>query len=267
MAITINARLLLLGTTVALTGADRLHAGAPTLVQYSTMQTFLAATGPLPVIENFETAGPRDTLLPTLVLPVGVFTALDGEPFANVYILGPGAANFGVAVTSSTVLTANGNEDWRLDFASPVSAFGFETYLNGSGPGTLTVFGPGGAVLGTFTQSHNSTQIGYLGITSETAIGSIRFTTVNGRQINTGIDNIRVRAFPSPCVADIGVQGGVAGHDGVLDNNDFIVLIDYFFMQDARADFGAQGGAPGPDGAFDNNDFIVFIDRFFGGCS
>jgi len=33
----------------------------------------------------------------------------------------------------------------------------------------------------------------------------------------------------SGCVADLGVQGGVPGHDGVLDNNDFIVFIDAFF--------------------------------------
>jgi hypothetical protein len=31
------------------------------------------------------------------------------------------------------------------------------------------------------------------------------------------------------CDADVGVTGGIAGHDGVLDNNDFIVYIDTFF--------------------------------------
>ena len=31
------------------------------------------------------------------------------------------------------------------------------------------------------------------------------------------------------CQADVGVQGGLAGSDGVLDNNDFIVFIDQFF--------------------------------------
>ncbi|MDP1661499.1 MAG: GC-type dockerin domain-anchored protein [Phycisphaerales bacterium] len=68
------------------------------------------------------------------------------------------------------------------------------------------------------------------------------------------------------CPPDIGVQGGAPGADAQLDNNDFIVFIDYFFTQNPLADRGAQGGVPGTDGVFDNNDFIVFIDQFFAGC-
>jgi hypothetical protein len=68
------------------------------------------------------------------------------------------------------------------------------------------------------------------------------------------------------CPADIGKQGGIAGSDGSLDNNDFVVFIDLFFNHDWRADRGIQGGVPGTDGAFDNNDFVVYIDQFFGGC-
>ncbi|HYD00148.1 MAG TPA: GC-type dockerin domain-anchored protein [Phycisphaerales bacterium] len=71
---------------------------------------------------------------------------------------------------------------------------------------------------------------------------------------------------PGPCPADLGQQGGIPGQDEVLDNNDFVVFIDYFFNADARADFGLQGGVPGQDGLFDNNDFVVFIDAFFAGC-
>jgi hypothetical protein len=67
-------------------------------------------------------------------------------------------------------------------------------------------------------------------------------------------------------LADVGVAGGAEGFDGILDNNDFIVFINWFFAGDDRADVGAEGGAVGTDGTLDNNDFIVFIDRFFGGC-
>lgn len=71
----------------------------------------------------------------------------------------------------------------------------------------------------------------------------------------------------SPCSpADLGGQGGAEGGDGLLDNNDFIVFIQYFFQQDPRADLGSEGGASGPDSFFDNNDFVVFIDAFFQGC-
>ena len=68
------------------------------------------------------------------------------------------------------------------------------------------------------------------------------------------------------CVADIGSAGGLPGQDGVLDNNDFIAFINYFFDQNPAADMGVQGGGSGQDGQFDNNDFIAFINLFFAGC-
>jgi hypothetical protein len=71
-----------------------------------------------------------------------------------------------------------------------------------------------------------------------------------------------------PCGdADLGSAGGVAGYDGLLDNNDFIVFIDLFFATNALADVGMAGGVAGSDGTWDNNDFIAFIDFFFEGCS
>ncbi|MBY0307823.1 MAG: Ig-like domain-containing protein, partial [Phycisphaerales bacterium] len=70
-----------------------------------------------------------------------------------------------------------------------------------------------------------------------------------------------------PCgQADVGSQGGLAGADGRLDNNDFIAFISLFFAQDLRADAGRQGGLTGSDGQLDNNDFIAFISLFFAGC-
>ncbi|HZW07185.1 MAG TPA: GC-type dockerin domain-anchored protein [Phycisphaerales bacterium] len=63
--------------------------------------------------------------------------------------------------------------------------------------------------------------------------------------------------------ADLGSVGGVPGADNHLDNNDFVVFIDFFFAQNALADQGSTGGVPGADGVWDNNDFVVFIDNFF----
>jgi uncharacterized membrane protein len=68
------------------------------------------------------------------------------------------------------------------------------------------------------------------------------------------------------CAVDVGSQGGLAGADGQLDNNDFVVFIADYFTLNARADIGHQGGLPGGDGVFNNNDFVVFIDQFFSGC-
>jgi len=66
--------------------------------------------------------------------------------------------------------------------------------------------------------------------------------------------------------ADVGGTGGLAGYDGALDNNDFVVFIDLFFAQSPLADQGSTGGLPGADNQWNNNDFVVFIDNFFGGC-
>ena len=71
---------------------------------------------------------------------------------------------------------------------------------------------------------------------------------------------------PPACPADLGVGGGGPGSDGLLDNNDFIAFITYFFASDARADVGIAAGLPGHDGAWDNNDFIAYINLFFDGC-
>ncbi|MFT3683522.1 MAG: GC-type dockerin domain-anchored protein [Phycisphaerales bacterium] len=71
---------------------------------------------------------------------------------------------------------------------------------------------------------------------------------------------------PSPCAADVGTSGGQPGNDGVLDNNDFIAFITYFFNNDPHADMGQTGGVSGQDGLYNNNDFIAFINAFFAGC-
>ena len=68
------------------------------------------------------------------------------------------------------------------------------------------------------------------------------------------------------CTADVGAAGGEPGQDGLLDNNDFIAFINYFFEQNPIADMGMAGGEPGSDTLFDNNDFIAFINFFFAGC-
>lgn len=69
-----------------------------------------------------------------------------------------------------------------------------------------------------------------------------------------------------PCAADLGRQGGAAGSDGLLDNNDFVIFIDFFFNHNPLADLGVTGGALGHDQAWDNNDFVVYVDLFFTGC-
>jgi hypothetical protein len=88
----------------------------------------------------------------------------------------------------------------------------------------------------------------------------------NGAGTLVGQAFMSIDLAPVSCPADIGTQGGLPGADGHLDNNDFVVFIDYFFNHNPLADRGVQGGLPGSDGQWDNNDFVVFIDQFFAGC-
>ena len=100
-----------------------------------------------------------------------------------------------------------------------------------------------------------------------TFAGSGWYATSTGTHGSTINFEFRTNLPALPCgPADVGSAGGVAGADGLLDNNDFIVFINNFFAQAPSADVGIQGGLPGADGQWDNNDFIVFINQFFGGC-
>jgi hypothetical protein len=77
---------------------------------------------------------------------------------------------------------------------------------------------------------------------------------------------VDVIPVPPPCTPDLGAVGGTNGPDGLLDNNDFIAFVNYFFAVDAHADLGKAGGLIGGDGFYDNNDFVAFITLFFHGC-
>ncbi|MDE5100011.1 MAG: hypothetical protein O4861_17405, partial [Trichodesmium sp. St16_bin4-tuft] len=95
----------------------------------------------------------------------------------------------GVPITTSSIITANGDEDFTVEFGTPTEAVGFDTYLNAYGPATVSVFGANN-LLDTFVLNQDPTTVGFLGILASEEISCIRWTTVNGGKINTGIDNI-----------------------------------------------------------------------------
>lgn len=94
------------------------------------------------------------------------------------------------------------------------------------------------------------------------------YTVLVGNACAAGGTLSQAATISSNCLspADIGAEGGATGCDGLLDNNDFIIFINFFFAEDVRADLGIEGGATGSDGMLDNNDFIVFVNLFFAGC-
>jgi len=110
----------------------------------------------------------------------------------NVYVSSPGFTNYGLpGPTTSSILTTSGDEDYRLNFSSFVSAVAFDTYLNIYGPAEISVYGTNG-LIDTFIHTHDSTQVGFFGVTSTEQITAVRWNTTAGGIINTGIDNIRL---------------------------------------------------------------------------
>lgn len=133
----------------------------------------------------------------------------DGVGTHNVWIASPGYTNFGVNPTTSSVLTATGDEDFtaELNFSTPVTALGFDTYLNSFGPASIEVWS-GLTLLDTVSFSHDPTTIGFLGVTAAEGITKIRWTTTNGRTVNTGIDNVVTGvAVPAPGALMLGSLG------------------------------------------------------------
>jgi hypothetical protein len=186
--------------------------GAPTF--YTDSSVFNAITQ-IVVTENFESVVPKNTALPSFTSNGITYVGLAGSPFANVWVASAGYTNFGVKPTTSSVLTANGNEDFSvvIQLSFPATAVAFDTYLNQYGPATITVKTAGGQT-GQFVLSHDPTQIGFFGVTSSDPITSIRWTTVKGGIVNTGIDNVQVGyVVPAPGALLLGAFGtGLVGY-------------------------------------------------------
>ena len=156
------------------------------------------------LIENFETGITKNQALSSFTHNGVTYT---GAPSHNVYVIGPGATNFGSGVpqpTTTSLLTASGDEDFTAAFATPVGAVGFDTYFNGLGPVSVKVFGAHG-LLTTFSVTPGKplpNGVGYLGfVTTDEPITSFEWTSTDGDTLNTGIDNIAtapVVSVPEP---------------------------------------------------------------------
>jgi hypothetical protein len=157
----------------------------------------------LTLTETFETLAPKDTPLPSLVSPVGTFTGQAGTPFANVFIASPGYTNFGPGnnPTTSSVLTANGDESFDVTLAFAARRISMDLFLNDLGPATLTLFN-GSAFVASFTfnadasAANNNPSVFYEG--SSVVVTRFTFVSTNGGSLNTGIDNVSITAVPEP---------------------------------------------------------------------
>lgn len=176
---------------------------------YRSAGTFLAAA-PAVLVETFEDTGqPIDEPLSSFTHNGITFTGQAGTPFANVYLLpGDAVGVFSSAITQptgTTMLTANGDENFKVSFNTPYRAVGFDVYLNGLGVAEVQIYN-GLTLLDTYDFPAAESDLTYLGMVSDTPITSFVFTSRHGATLNTGIDNLSVLAtIPEP--ATLGMLG------------------------------------------------------------
>jgi hypothetical protein len=158
------------------------------------------------IVETFDSVTPKDTALASFTSQ-GV-TYAPATAGGNVWVTGHAYTNFFVPVPAgASVLTATGNEDFAVNmtFVAPVTAVGFDTYLNRNGPVTVQVHNGDGWT--TTIVNHDPAIIGFFGVTSTTLIDRIRWTAVGGQIENTGIDNVQIGVVPVPGAVLLGMFG------------------------------------------------------------
>lgn len=175
---------------------------APTIIR--TAAALLAATtmlpaqaSPLVAFEGFETVSTRDTSLSSLNTLVGLFTPGAGGS-GNVFVSSPGYTNFGPGLnpTTSSILTANGDEsfNWALAFAA--ATVQLEIYLNDLGPATMSFFDAADNLLAAFSYASDADATNNLVSLSYNAgsdvITRATFVSTRGGVLNTGLDNITI---------------------------------------------------------------------------
>jgi hypothetical protein len=159
---------------------------------YTSPGAFFGAAGTPSYIETFESVPiPKDAAFAAFS-QAGI--SYIGQAGTNVFVSSPGYTNYGAGLnpTTTSILTANGDENFLIAFTTPYYALGFDVYYNGLGPATTSFFN-GATLLGSIGYN-GSAFMGFNGfIASITApITSVQFISTLGGQLNTGIDNLAV---------------------------------------------------------------------------
>ena len=180
---------------------------------YTSSGAFFGAAGTPAYTETFETVPiTKDVAYPTFTFGGITYT---GQAGTNVWVSSPGYPNFGAGLnpTTTSILTANGDENFLLQFLSPYYAVGFDVYYNGLGPATASFFN-GATLLGSIGYN-GAAFLGFNGFVASNAtpITSVQFVSTLGGQLNTGLDNIAVVAVaPVPEPATLALCAtGLAG--------------------------------------------------------
>jgi hypothetical protein len=179
---------------------------------YTGFSSFYADNS-VSLLEDFEDPLiPRDTQLQPLIHNGVTYTGTQASS-PNVWVASAGYTNFGVPITTSSVLTSNGNEEFSIDLsANPAQAVGFDVYLNGLGAVVTEWYGSGSNLLMTVIDLRSAGSVRFLGVTADEPIYTVTWTAIGGAQINTGIDNVYTGTIPAPGAILLGTIGaGLVG--------------------------------------------------------
>ena len=167
---------------------------------YTAPGSFFGAAGTPSYTETFESIPvPKDVPIASFTQAGITYIGRAGAPFWNVDVSSPGYTNYGAGLnpTTTSILTANGDENFLIQFASPEYAVGFDVYYNGLGPATASFFN--GAVLLGSISYNGAAFLGFDGYiaSSSTPVTSVTWVSTNGGRLNTGLDNIAVFGTPT----------------------------------------------------------------------
>lgn len=188
-------------TTAFLAASLLATAPAAAAVTFVFDQAQFEAMADTVLVADFEQFADGDVGGNVVSLPaVSFFARPTGGPPA---IISPTFSGGTAIDVPSKMLTANGNEhfDIALHVAAPTFAVGFDFITNGFEPAVFTVSGGlGNGVLGTLVVPLAPNSLGFIGIISTEAIGSIEWLADRGEISNTAIDNVRI-TVPTPAAA------------------------------------------------------------------
>jgi len=174
-----------------------------------TIQSFFDVWAEVSLVEDFEDPLiTRDAQLQPLVHNGITYTGTQATN-PNVWVASPGYTNFGVPLTTSSVLTANGPEDFVIDLSGfSYTAMSFDAYLNNLGPVVVEVYGSDPTPMLTHIDLRGA-GMWFTGYVTGEPITSIHWIAVGGEQVNTGIDNLRLGYYvvPAPGAVLLGAIG------------------------------------------------------------